>query len=447
MEIEICAVSGYSEVGKNMTAIKAGDDVVIVDMGVSIQDLIEYEREKEGNSAKALDVDDLIRVKAIPDDRKIEDWAPLVKAIVLGHAHYDHIAAVEFLAKKYKCPIIGTKFTLEVLKSILRDDYTKIPNKLLKANLNEKMKISENITIELIPISHSTLQCALVAVHTPSGIILYANDFKLDSTPVLGEKPNYKRLKQLGEEGSVLTLISESMNAGIEGKTPSERVAREMLKDVLLDTDSRGKVIFVTTFASNIARLKSAVEFGRKIGRRVVIMGRSMVKYIEAAEKLGVVRFSKEAELVAFGSYRRRKLKEIGSKREKYLVITTGSQGEPGSVLDKIVNNQLPFNFHEGDIVVFSCRTIPVPLNIANRDKLESQLKEHKVRMFMGVHSSGHAAAEDLRELIMLTKPKHLIPSQGDLKAETSLAKIAEECGYKIGVTVHILNDGQRIKF
>lgn len=447
MEIEICAVSGYSEVGKNMTAIKAGDDVVIVDMGVSIQDLIEYEREKEGNSAKALDVDDLIRVKAIPDDRKIEDWAPLVKAIVLGHAHYDHIAAVEFLAKKYKCPIIGTKFTLEVLKSILRDDYTKIPNKLLKANLNEKIKISENITIELIPISHSTLQCALVAVHTPKGIVLYANDFKLDSTPVLGEKPNYKRLKQLGEEGSVLTLISESMNAGIEGKTPSERVAREMLKDVLLDTDSRGKAIFVTTFASNIARLKSAVEFGRKIGRRVVIMGRSMVKYIEAAEKLGVVRFSKEAELVAFGSYRRRKLKEIGSKREKYLVITTGSQGEPGSVLDKIVNNQLPFNFQEGDIVVFSCRTIPVPLNIANRDKLESQLKEHKVRMFMGVHASGHAAAEDLRELIMLTKPKHLIPSQGDLKAETSLAKIAEECGYKIGDTVHILNDGQRIKF
>ncbi len=447
MEIEICAVSGYSEVGKNMTAVKAGDDVVIIDMGVSIQDLIEYEKEKDGNSAKTLDVNDLIRIKAIPDDRKIEDWAPLVKAIVLGHGHYDHIAAVGFLAEKYKCQIVGTPFTIEVLKSILRDDDIKIPNKFQNARLNEKIKISENITIELISISHSTLQCALVAVHTPGGTVLYANDFKLDSTPVIGEKPNYKRLKHLGDEGNVLALISESMNAGISGKTPSERVAREMLKDVLFEADSRGKAIFVTSFASNIARLKSAVEFGRKIGRRVVIMGRSMVKYVEAAEKLGFVRFSKEAELVAFGSHRRRKLKEISSKREKYLVITTGSQGEPGSVLDKIVNNQLPFDFHEGDIVVFSCRTIPVSINIANREKLEGQLREHKVRMFMGVHASGHAAAEDLRELIMLTKPKHIIPSQGDLRAETSLANIAEECGYKMGESVHILNDGNRIKF
>src|SRR3989338_3231794 len=147
MEIEICAVSGYSEVGKNMTAVKAGNEVVIIDMGVSIQDLIEYEREKEGNSAKTLDVDDLIRIKAIPDDRKIEDWAPLVKAIVLGHAHYDHIAAVAFLAEKYKCQIIGSSFTIEVLKSILRDDDIKIPNKFIIARLNEKIKISENITI------------------------------------------------------------------------------------------------------------------------------------------------------------------------------------------------------------------------------------------------------------------------------------------------------------
>ena len=313
--------------------------------------------------------------------------------------------------------------------------------------MDDTIKISDNIKIELISMSHSTLQCAMIAVHTPNGIVLYANDFKFDNDPVLGDKPNYKRLQEIGKEGNLIALVVECINGLVEGKTPSEKVARELLKEVLLETDSKGKAIFVTTFASNIARIKSAIEFGKKLGRKVVILGRSMVKYNESAEHLSLVKFSRDAEIIGYGGQRKRKLKEIDEKREKYLVITTGSQGEPGSVLDKIVNKQLPFNFREGDIIVFSCRTIPVPMNIANRDNLENSLKSAKVRIFTNVHSSGHASLEDIRDFITMVKPMHIIPSQGNMAMESSVAKMAEGLGYKLGENIHIVSDGQRLKF
>ncbi|MBS3168390.1 RNase J family beta-CASP ribonuclease [Candidatus Woesearchaeota archaeon] len=445
MDIEICAVSGYSEVGRNMSAIKVGDEVIIIDMGVSIQALATYEREEGG--VRALSTDELIDIGAIPDDRKIEDWKDKVKAIVLGHGHYDHIAAVQFLAGKYRCPIIGTPFTLGILTSILKDEKVKLPNQFKPLNADTKIKISNDIELELISVSHSTLQCALVAIHSPKGVIIYANDFKLDNEPVLGFKPNYKRLEELGSSNSITALVVECINGTVEGKTPSENVAREMLKEVLLETNTKGKALFVTTFASNIARIKSAVEFGKKLNRKVVLIGRSMQKYNECALSLGLADFYNGVEIIGYGSERKRKLKEINKNREKYMVITTGSQGEPGSVLDKIVNKQLPFNFDEGDIVVFSCRTIPVSMNIANREQLESILKANKVRMFKDVHSSGHASREDIRDFIQMLKPKHILPSQGNLEMETAVAKLAEEMGYTLKENIHLLSDGQRIKF
>ncbi len=446
MEIEICAVSGYTEVGRNMTAVRVGDEVVIIDMGVSIQALVNYEKEREnGADSRKLSSDQLIDIKAIPNDKKIEDWKPMVKAIVLGHGHYDHIAAVQYLAAKYKCQIIGTPYTLQVLKSILNDDEIKLPNKFTILEQDDKMKISDNITIEFISISHSTLQCSLVLVHTPDGLILYGNDFKFDNDPVFGSKPNYKRLAEIGKEGNLLALIVESMNALVAGKTPSEKVARELLKQILFETDSKNNAIFITTFSSNVARIKSAIEFGRKLNRKVVVIGRSMLKYCNSAEVLDLVNFSKQAEIIGFGGYRRRKLKEIDANRGKYLVITTGSQGEPNSVLDKIVRKQLPFTFREGDIIIFACRTIPVPMNIANAESLESLLKTYKVRIFTGVHSSGHGSFEDIRDFINMVKPKHIIPSQGNIKMEDAVVKLAEDLGYKKEY-IHVVKDGQRLQ-
>lgn len=441
MEIEICTVGGFQEVGKNMTAIRVGDEVIIIDMGIYLPAIINY----EGEDWHTLSSAQMIGLGAIPDDREIEAWQKNVKAIVLGHCHLDHIAGVPYLASKYRASIYGTPFTLEVLKTILDDEKVNLANKLKPVHTGKKIEITKNISIELINVTHSTLQSAMIAVHTPRGIILYANDFKFDNHPVLGKKPDYERLTELGNEG-VLCLIVESLYAEKDMKTPSEKVARELLKDVLLGVDNKGKAVFVATFASHLARLRSAIDFGKKMNRKVVFLGRSMGKYISSAEHVNLVQFSKEAEIAGYKGQISRILKNVNAHRDKYLVICTGSQGEPGSILDKLIKKQLPFNFKEGDHVVFSCKTIPSPLNIENRANLEGALKKEKVRLFLDIHQSGHAAREDLRDFINMVKPQNIIPAHGEEHMEEALARLAEEMGFEENTQIHLMKNGDKIK-
>lgn len=387
MEVEICTVGGYNEVGKNMTAIRIDDEVILCDMGIFLPPVIDLQQ-AEDDQKRLLDAPQLIKIGAIPDDSAIEDWKGKVKAIVLGHAHLDHIGAVQYLAAKYRAPIIGSPFAIEVLKSILEGEKVQLPNKMMPTPLDKRIKLTDKLDLELISISHSTLQCSLVAIHTKKGVILYATDFKLDNNPIVGNKPNYKRLRELGTDGKLLLCICECLYAPKEIKTPSESVARELLKDVLLGVDNRDKAIFVTTFASHIPRIRSIIDFGKRLNRRVIILGRSMARYIKAAEKLGLAQLSKEATVIPYKQEIAKKLHEIEKNRGKYLVICTGNQAEPGSILDKIATGQLHFNFREEDQVVFSCKTIPVSINIANREMLENKLKQRKVRIFTDIHVS-----------------------------------------------------------
>src|SRR3989344_3076205 len=273
--MEIFALGGYNEVGRNMTAIKSGDEIVIIDIGIYLPAVINLEEEEKTD----ISVKKLKKLGALPDDSVIAEQADKVKAIVLGHCHLDHVAGVPFFAPRYHAPVIGTPYTIEVLKEIMKDDEMSIPNELIALNQNSKIKISKNITIELIGITHSTPQSAFVAVHTPEGIVLYCNDFKFDNSPQIGQPPNYERLKELK---NVKAIICESLYAERAGKTPSEKVAKEMLKDVLLGVENRNNAIFVTTFASHIARISSIIEFGKKMKRDIVLLGRSMAKYINA---------------------------------------------------------------------------------------------------------------------------------------------------------------------
>ncbi len=444
MEIEICAVSGYEEVGKNMTAVRVDDEVVILDMGIDVSVLAQQESE-EGN-IRVLSTQQLIDIGAVPNDNKISDWKNKVKAIVLGHCHLDHISSVQFLAAKYKAPIIGSHYTIEVLKETLRDDDIMLPNKFIKMNLDTKMKISENITVELITVTHSTLQCAIVALHTSEGIIVYGNDFKFDENPTMGHKTNYKRLKELGSSGDVLCLITESMYANREGHSPSESEAKEMLRKVLLEDDHTGKAIFITMFSSHIPRIKSTIELCRKLRRKIVVVGRSMAKYIEAARKTRLFNVPGKIHVCKYGNHRRFMLKEVDSRRDKYAVICTGGQGEPGSILDKIINKQLPFTFREGDRVMFSCSVIPTPVNKANRERLEKLLELNKVKIYRDLHSSGHGFSEDIKDFIKMVKPKHFIPSQGEEIQLNAALKLAESLDYKLGYNLHLLKNGERLR-
>jgi len=442
MTIEICTVSGYNEVGRNMTAVRVDDEVVIFDMGIHLENYIRFTQDDELISIAP---DDLISVGAVPDISKIKDWKNLVKAIVVTHAHLDHVGAIPYLSNEFRAPIICTPFTKAVLSSIIQDQDIRLKNPVKALHPNSKYKISNKLELEFVHMTHSTPQTIMIALHTPYGIVAYVNDFKFDLFPTLGQKSDFHKLKKLGEKG-VKVLIVESIYAALEQKMPSESIARQLLMEVLLGVDSSKNAIFVTTFSSHLARLKSIIEFGRQINRKVVFMGRSLNKYVHAGESIGLVSFSKKAEIIKFQDQVRKKLKKISQEgREKYLVVVTGHMGEPKSLLVKIANRQYPFEFKKNDIVVFSNRVIPSSTNIANREALETLLKSRGVRIFKDIHVSGHAAKEDLRDLITYLKPKHIIPAHGDVDFRGNLARLAHEVGYESEKTVHLMDDGERI--
>ncbi|MAG50467.1 ribonuclease J [archaeon] len=443
MTVEFCSVGGYNEVGRNMSALKYGNEVVLLDMGFYMQKIVDFE--EEGGHKQTITANELISAQAIPNDNVIKKWKNDVKAIACSHCHLDHIGAIPYLAPKYNVPILGTPYTVEVIKSTLKNDDIKIKNPLKAVNPNSKIRVSDNIELEFINMTHSTLQTAMIAVHTPDGVILYANDFKFDNHPVLGKKPNYKRLKELGKKG-ILALVVDSLYSFNDGKTPSEKVAREMLKDVILGTENKGDAVIVTTFASNIARIKSMVDFGHELNRKVVMLGRSLTKYISAAEKIKLINFTKKVELVAYGNKIRNKLKLIEKEgKGRYLIICTGSQAEPNSVLSKIINGTFSFNFRPKDHIIFSCKTIPVEPNITNRKRLEDKLKRKKIRIFTNIHTSGHCSREDLRDLVTMVKPKYIIPAHGDLNKRKPMVELAYEIGYK-KKNILLMNNGNITK-
>ena len=439
--IEIYAVGGYNEVGKNCTAINVDGEVLIIDLGIHLENYIKL---TEDEDIVKISADKLINVGAVPDISVLYKIKDNVKAIVTGHAHLDHIGAIPYIAGKFNAPVVCSPYTAEVIKSILKDDRIKLKNEIKTVNLNSFYKVSDNLKIELIYITHSVPQAALIAIHTKYGIVLYANDFKLDLHPTLGKKPNFKRLEELGKEG-VIALIVESTYAGDAKKMPSEQVAKEMLRDVMLGTDNKDNLIIVTTFSSHIARLKSIIEFGKKLNRKIVFLGRSLAKYVGAAENIGLVNFSRDIKIVKYSRQIERMLKKVDKDRKKYLLVVTGHQGESKSVLYKIAKGEFKFDLYPEDSVIFSCRTIPTPTNIANREALENELKQTGVRMFKDIHQSGHAAREDLRDIINWLKPKNIIPSHGNKEMKDALAELAVEMGYKIGKNIFLVRDGHKV--
>ncbi|MBI2573411.1 MBL fold metallo-hydrolase [Candidatus Woesearchaeota archaeon] len=439
--LEICTIGGFTKTEGNSVAVRVDNEVVILDMGLSMEDYIRYTEDLEDTSAKTYN--QLLKANAVPDYGFINDWKDKVIAIIPTHGHLDHVGAVPFAAGLFpKAPIICTAFTAEVLKTILLDDKMEIPNKTVVLESNATYKLSEKIMVEFVHVTHSIPHTVIVVLHTPHGKLMYANDFKFDLQPVLEHKPNLKRLKELGDEG-VEILIVDSLYAHLHKKTPSESVARHMLQEVMLKTESKGRAMIVTTFSSHIARLKSIIEMGDKLNRKIIFVGRSLDKYCRAAENLDLVDFSKRVQMMRFRDQAERMFKRIEKDgRDKYLIVCTGHQGEPKAVLSRIARKETEFVFHPGDIVVFSCQTIPVQINIDQRKKLEESLKAQKVRMFCDVHVSGHGALEDHREMFELVRPKHIIPIHAEPAKGKMLADFAATIGFK---NTHIMQDGKRI--
>jgi ribonuclease J len=426
--IKITAIGGYQEVGKNCTSVEVDGTIILFDLGLHLENYIKYTQDDEENIVK-MSSKALMKAGAIPDISQVDKKK--VKAIVSTHAHLDHIGAIPYLSNKFDADILGTPFTCAVLKTILKDENISLKNPIKALNVNSVYQLTKDIKIEFINMTHSTPQTVMIALHTKYGIFVYANDFKLDSNPVLGKKANVERLKELGDTGNVVGLICDSLYAQDSRKTPSESVAKEMLRDVLLGTDSDDKLIIATTFASHLARLKSIVEIGQKMNRRMIFLGRSLSKYITAGEDIGIIKFSDKAELVKYGNSIRKKLKKIKAKdRGKYMLIVTGHQGEPKAVLSRIVDKAIDFDLRSEDHVIFSCKTIPTKTNIEQRAFLEKKLRERGVRVFKDIHVSGHAGREDLRDLLHILKPKNVFPAHGNLEMMQGLEDLALEMGY-----------------
>jgi ribonuclease J len=404
MDIEIIAVGGYDEVGRNMTAVRCGKEIVIFDMGLRLDQVMIHE-EAEVENMHSLD---LIQMKAIPDDTMMNTVEGSVKAIVCSHGHLDHIGAVPKLAHRYT--------------------------------------LSQHLTLEFVRMQHSIIDTVTVVLHTPHGAVVYACDYKLDRTPVIGDPPDFERLRQIGKEG-VLALIVESTYIDNRGRAPSERIARDMVRDTITSYEDDKNAIIVSTFSSHIARVKTIAECAHEIGRKPVLLGRSMERYSSTAEQMKLVAFPDTISM--FGNRRTvdrtmRRMMKMG--KEKFMPIVTGHQGEPGSILTRLSLGDTPYKIEKGDKVIFSAKVIPNPMNVGQRYMIEAHMRMAGARVFPDLHVSGHAYREDHYEFIHLLNPQHIIPAHGHIRMISGYAEFAAECGYTLHNDVHIMCNGQRLK-
>jgi ribonuclease J len=442
MDIEIVAVGGYNEVGRNMTAVRCGKEIVIFDMGIRLDQIMIHE-DAEIENMHSLD---LIEMKAIPDDTMMNTVEGSVKAIVCTHGHLDHIGAIPKLAHRYNAPIIGTPYTVELIKQQIQGEQKfGVTNKIQVLKAGNRYRISPNLTLEFVKMQHSIIDTVMAVLHTKDGAIVYANDFKLDRTPVIGEPPDFNRLRQIGKEG-VLALIVESTNIEKPGRCPSERIARDLVRDTMTSYEDDKNAIIVSTFSSHIARIKTIAECAHEIGRKPVLLGRSMEKYSTAAEQLKLVAFPQS--LSVFGNRRTvdRTLRHImKTGKDKFVPIVTGHQGESGAILTRIAQGDTPYKVEKGDKILFSAKVIPNPMNVGQRHLVETLLKMKGARIFDDIHVSGHAYREDHYELVHLLNPQHIIPSHGNIDMTGEYVRFAEECGYTLNNDIHLLRNGQRI--
>ncbi len=430
--MKIYTLGSYSDVEGNMTAVEVNGKIIILDMGISMPKWVTIPEEEK----RSLGEDELKELGVLPDDSQIDPKK--VVAIVISHAHMDHYYGIFWLAEKYKSPIIMTPFTYEVVK---RDEFvSRLKNKVIQLNPGDSYKIGD-FKINFIYSTHSVPQTVMIYLETPEKNILYANDWKYDVNPTLGKRMDFNKLKEL----DVDVLITDCIRTDEPSRTLSEGVVREMMKDILKKIDDEKSAIFVTTFASHIARLNWLVKLSYEIGRVPVMLGRSMKKYTRAAESVGIANFkgikreNRNEKVIKI-------LKKVEKNRSDYLLIVTGGQGEPGSILKRIAEGKLKFEFTRNDHVVFLNRVIPNPINQAHRAILERELGERGVRILKDIHASGHASREDLRDLIRATKPRYFIPAHAGPIKQAYAIKLAMEEGYEVGKSVFMSENGRVIE-
>jgi ribonuclease J len=447
MEIEIATIGGYEEVGRQMTAVRAGSDVVIFDMGLNLSQVLIHDN-VETEKMHSLD---LIDMGAIPDDRVMSDLEGDVQAIVPTHGHLDHIGAISKLAHRYNAPVVATPFTIELVKQQVQgENKFNVENDLIKMSAGETMSIGDSgeVEMEFVNVTHSIIDAINPVLHTPEGAIVYGLDKRMDHTPVIGDPIDMKRFREIGREGNgVLAYIEDCTNAGRKGRTPSESVARRHLKDVMTSVEDYDGGIVATTFSSHIARVKSLVEFAQDIGRQPVLLGRSMEKYSGTAERLNFVDFPDDLGMYGHRKSVDRTFKRIMKEgKEDYLPIVTGHQGEPRAMLTRMGRGETPYELDDGDKVIFSARVIPEPTNEGQRYQSEKLLGMQGARIYDDIHVSGHLREEGHYQMLDALQPQNIIPAHQNLKGFAPYVDLCRSEGYSLGRDLHVTQNGNMIQ-
>jgi ribonuclease J len=414
-------LGGLGEFGMNMMALRSGDDIIVIDAGLMFPE------------QELLGVDIVI-----PDITYLKQNKRMVRAIILTHAHEDHIGAIPYILGDLNVPVYGTQFTLALVRKKLEEHALLDSAKLHEVAPGEITTIGP-FQIEYLHVTHSTIDCVALAIRTPVGIIIHTGDYKMDPTPVDGKPFDLHAFARYGQEG-VLALFSDSTNVERPGFTPSERAVVVRMEELFRAAPEK---VVVSCFSSSVHRIQQVINVARSVGRKIGFVGRSMVDNIEIAHGLGKLRIP-DGSVVRPQDIR-------GFDPKKLVVLASGTQAEPMSALSRIsVDNHRLMSIAQNDTVILSARIIP------GNEKAIFRMIDHLFRRrvlvyYEGgrsapIHVSGHASQEEMKILLQLVKPKYFIPLHGEYRQLFQHAALAEQVGAVSG-QIFLLESGHPVEF
>jgi ribonuclease J len=387
--LEIIPLGGIGEFGMNCTLMRYGDEMLVLDAGMGFPEESNY----------GVDV-------CIPDFEILEQYRNDITAIVLTHGHEDHLGALPYILKRFNVPVYASHFTLGLAESKLHE-HGLLGDVLLHRVEPRDVVTIGSFTVEFIRASHSLVDCFHLAIKTPVGTIVHTGDYKVDETPVIGEPIDLRTLRRYGQEG-VLALLSDSTNATVPGRTPSERAVIPAFEEIFAEATAR---IIVAAFSSSIHRIQIVLDCAQKFDRKVCVLGRSMQKNVEIAERLGYLDIP-DGLLIGVNETKHYSDHEI-------VLLVTGSQAEPRAALYQMATQIYKgITIEETDTVVLSARIIPgneraISKLIGFIYKRGANIIEEKRRL---IHVSGHASQDDIRIMTEAVRPKFVVPIHGEYR-------------------------------
>ncbi len=420
--LKVRFLGGVGEIGKNMTVLEYGKDIIVIDAGLTFP----------GENMPGVDL-------VIPDITDLIENKSRVRGIVITHGHEDHIGSLPYILKDLNVPVYGTKLTLTLIENKIKEH--RINDAVLNCVKPGAVVKLGCFSVEFINVNHSIAGAVGLAITTPVGVVFHSGDFKIDFTPVAGETMDLNRISEIGKKG-VLLMMADSTNIEREGFTMSESVVKDTLDHVFADNMKRRLII--ATFASNVHRLQQILDLAVKYKRKVALSGRSMINIAEAAAKIGELKIPENLLIDVENNDK--------FKDEQIVIVSTGTQGEPMSALTRMASGEFnKVTIGNNDTVVISASVIPgnekmIYGVINNLYRLGAEVIYESLEP---IHVSGHACKGELRVLHTLVKPKFFIPVHGEYRHLKKHAALAQSLGMKaydtliaeIGDTVEVTKD------